>query len=176
MGRPLVFAGLALAVSLSAGCVVNRVEMPRSRAPSAGAASTGTATAAAATQKGSVAFASARCFLYRRDDSRRVGFMERFNADLERESHDRQGLGLRCGRPIGAGPPPLLARTLVLGETFGFRRDATGRITAIAGEERIPLDEGRYAWELVPLEYTQAQKTAQFIGALFAMAFAPRAQ
>ena len=95
--------------------------------------------------------------------------MEAFNAEMASPGPETRGL--RCGRPVNARPPPLLARTLVFGETFGFRRDAAQRIVAIAGEERIPLDEGRYAWELVPLEYTQFQRTTQFIFALFAAGF-----
>ena len=159
-GARLAVLGVCVfAVSLTAGCVSTGVEMPRGKA----------ASAAAATQRGSVAFASARCFLYRRDDQNHVGILQAFNAAMVSKEHDPQGF--RCGRPSGAGPPPLLARTLVFGETFGFRRDAAGRIVAIAGEERIPLDEGRYAWELVPVKYTEAQMTAQFIFALFAAGF-----
>ena len=154
-----VIVGLALATLLSAGCVTNRLEMPHSQAESA----------ARATQKGSVAFASARCFLYRRDNVRPPGFLEAFGAEMA--SDGSYARGLSCGRPSVVGPPPLLARTLILGETFGFGRDAAGRIIATAGEERIPLEEGRYAWEVMPLEYTQEQKTALFILELIASGF-----
>jgi hypothetical protein len=155
----LVVTGLG-----QAGCVTNTVEMPRGHAAAASAAS-----AAKATQKGSVAFASARCFLYRRDNARPPSLWWALRAESDRAGRDTSGP--RCGRPVGAGPPPVLARTLIFGETFGFHRDTAGRIFAIAGEERIPLEEGRYAWELTPLEYTQAQKTTGFIIGLIAAGF-----
>lgn len=152
---PLAALGVVVAALCQVGCSPNRVEMPRATA----------GAVAPAVQGKSVAYAEARCFLYRRDGVASPGYMELLRAQVEREG--QQGGALRCGRPVAAGPPPLLARTLVLGETFGFRRDPAGRLLAVAGEEHIPLDDGRYAWEAVPTRYTSEQRSAQIVGGLF---------
>src|SRR5262249_45264106 len=58
----------------------------------------------------------------------------------------------RCegaGRPPGPGEPPLLWRGLSEGEAVGFVNEGGG-LGALAGPERIPLDEGRYCWRVTP--------------------------
>ena len=142
----------ALAGLTQVGCTLNRVEMPQAK---------GAAVAPAA--RGSIRYAEARCFLYLRGDAQ-PGILHTLFATPEWAKASERGL--RCGRPDGNGPAPLLARTLVLGESLGFRRDNSGRLVAVAGEEHIPLDEGRYGWEVVPTKYTSEQRSAQIVGGL----------
>jgi hypothetical protein len=58
-----------------------------------------------------------------------------------------------------AGAPPhtwipeqqveeLFVRGLGRWETIGFEKDADGKLLAVAGNEKIPLAEGRYCWHI----------------------------
>jgi hypothetical protein len=44
----------------------------------------------------------------------------------------------------------LLWRGLAEKETVGFEKSAEGALTAVAGPDRVPLDDGRYCWRVTP--------------------------
>src|SRR5581483_4831397 len=44
----------------------------------------------------------------------------------------------------------LYLRGLSKGDKVGFERDDKGRLFAVAGEEKIPLPDGRYCWHITP--------------------------
>ena len=58
---------------------------------------------------------------------------------------------------------PLATQRLRRGERLGFRRQA-GRLTAVAGADAIPVEDGRYAWEMRADDgQTDASRTVAFV-------------
>jgi hypothetical protein len=44
----------------------------------------------------------------------------------------------------------LYVRGLCRFDKIGFERDADGKLFAVAGDEKIPLEDGRYCWHITP--------------------------
>jgi hypothetical protein len=74
------------------------------------------------------------------------------------------------------GPPPrdwipekevveLYTRGLARWQSIGFQKDKDGKLVAVAGEEKIPLEDGRYCWHISPdTEYHGAARLAHEAG------------